>query len=353
MSLDRACAMPAGLVIAVTAYITTDVAAAPFLWVLPLALYLLTFVAVFRDTAVDPARLRAAAACRIVVAPLAISMLGGDKVYWLAIIALNLVGVRADRAGLSRRGLRAAARAGAADRVLSVDLVRRRDRRHLRRAARAARVQQHLRVSDPDRRGAAGACPACSRGGCARMLCASWRRAARSPPLAWSQLAIMLDVRLPVDAELPFQVAAGRSRGRDAVPGAAARRASSALVVAGLRRHRPLAARRRRRSRRRAASSACIRWSRPPTARTACCFTAPPSTARSACATRTARPSTGRPEPLTYYYFGGPISEAITRTRAPRGSARPRRGGRARHRQPRLPSARRRELDLLRDRSRR
>ena len=42
-------AIPAGLVIAVTAYISTDVAAAPLLWVLPLALYLLTFVAVFRD----------------------------------------------------------------------------------------------------------------------------------------------------------------------------------------------------------------------------------------------------------------------------------------------------------------
>ena len=42
-------AIPAGLVIAVTSYMTTDVAAAPFLWVLPLALYLLTFVGVFRE----------------------------------------------------------------------------------------------------------------------------------------------------------------------------------------------------------------------------------------------------------------------------------------------------------------
>ena len=42
-------AIPSGLVIAVTSYMTTDVAAAPFLWVLPLALYLLTFVAVFRE----------------------------------------------------------------------------------------------------------------------------------------------------------------------------------------------------------------------------------------------------------------------------------------------------------------
>src|SRR6266403_3078012 len=42
-------AVPSGLVIAVTAYLTTDIAAAPFLWVVPLAIYLLTFVAVFRE----------------------------------------------------------------------------------------------------------------------------------------------------------------------------------------------------------------------------------------------------------------------------------------------------------------
>lgn len=42
-------AIPAGLVIAVTAAISTDLAAAPFLWVVPLSLYLLTFVAIFRD----------------------------------------------------------------------------------------------------------------------------------------------------------------------------------------------------------------------------------------------------------------------------------------------------------------
>src|SRR5207302_1217535 len=41
-------AVPAGLLIAVTAHISTDVAAVPLLWVLPLALYLLTFVIVFQ-----------------------------------------------------------------------------------------------------------------------------------------------------------------------------------------------------------------------------------------------------------------------------------------------------------------
>jgi hypothetical protein len=40
-------AVPAALLIAVTAHISTDVAAVPLLWVIPLALYLLTFVLVF------------------------------------------------------------------------------------------------------------------------------------------------------------------------------------------------------------------------------------------------------------------------------------------------------------------
>jgi spermidine synthase len=40
-------AVPSALLVAVTAHISTDVAAVPLLWVLPLALYLLTFVIVF------------------------------------------------------------------------------------------------------------------------------------------------------------------------------------------------------------------------------------------------------------------------------------------------------------------
>ena len=42
-------AVPSGLLIAVTAHISTDVAAAPLLWVLPLSLYLLTWVLVFQS----------------------------------------------------------------------------------------------------------------------------------------------------------------------------------------------------------------------------------------------------------------------------------------------------------------
>lgn len=47
-------AIPSGLLIAVTAHISTDVAAAPLLWVLPLSLYLLTWVLVFQSRPLLP-----------------------------------------------------------------------------------------------------------------------------------------------------------------------------------------------------------------------------------------------------------------------------------------------------------
>ena len=82
-------AIPSGLVIAVTAHLTTDIAAAPFLWVVPLALYLLTFVAVFRERPWI-AHTTVVRLTPFVVAPLAVSLIGGDKVYWVTTIALNL-----------------------------------------------------------------------------------------------------------------------------------------------------------------------------------------------------------------------------------------------------------------------
>jgi hypothetical protein len=84
-------AIPSGLVIAVTAHITTDIAAAPFLWVIPLALYLLTFVALFRER---PWITHTTTTWLVpfIAAIMSISVLGGDKTFWLANIALNLVG---------------------------------------------------------------------------------------------------------------------------------------------------------------------------------------------------------------------------------------------------------------------
>jgi spermidine synthase len=50
-------AIPSSLMLGVSAYITTDVASAPFLWVLPLALYLATFIIAFQDKPVISAEL--------------------------------------------------------------------------------------------------------------------------------------------------------------------------------------------------------------------------------------------------------------------------------------------------------
>jgi hypothetical protein len=46
--------VPSALLTAFTTHVTTDVASAPLLWVLPLALYLLTFVLVFRERSLIP-----------------------------------------------------------------------------------------------------------------------------------------------------------------------------------------------------------------------------------------------------------------------------------------------------------
>ena len=46
--------VPSALLVAFTTYVTTDIASAPLLWVLPLAAFLLTFILVFRERPVLP-----------------------------------------------------------------------------------------------------------------------------------------------------------------------------------------------------------------------------------------------------------------------------------------------------------
>src|SRR5258708_1912145 len=82
-------AIPSGLLISVTAHLTTDIAAAPFLWVVPLALYLLTFVAVFRERPWI-AHATVVRLTPLVVAPLAVSLIGGGRGYGVTTIVLNL-----------------------------------------------------------------------------------------------------------------------------------------------------------------------------------------------------------------------------------------------------------------------
>lgn len=55
--------VPSGLLVAVTTFLTTDLASAPLLWVIPLALYLVTYIMVFRD----PSRISVVTALRLAV----------------------------------------------------------------------------------------------------------------------------------------------------------------------------------------------------------------------------------------------------------------------------------------------
>jgi hypothetical protein len=83
-------AIPAGLVIAVTAAISTDLAAAPFVWVLPLSLYLLTFVAIFRDRAWVPHGIVVSLVPFAAVAVIATASMQ-VRPYWSAQLVVHLV----------------------------------------------------------------------------------------------------------------------------------------------------------------------------------------------------------------------------------------------------------------------
>ncbi len=60
-------AVPSGLLVAFTTHLSTDIAAVPFLWVLPLAVFLATFILVFRDPPLVPVSALSAAQPMIVL----------------------------------------------------------------------------------------------------------------------------------------------------------------------------------------------------------------------------------------------------------------------------------------------
>jgi spermidine synthase len=82
--------VPSALLIAVTSHISTDVAAAPFLWVIPLALFLATFILTFRA---GGERLNAwmPRLQPIVAAALAVGLMRGAREYWSVAILLDLM----------------------------------------------------------------------------------------------------------------------------------------------------------------------------------------------------------------------------------------------------------------------
>ena len=69
--------VPSGLLVAVTAHISTDIAAAPFLWVIPLALFLVTFIFAFAQKRIFSVNLLATATTILAIAVLCSIRLGG------------------------------------------------------------------------------------------------------------------------------------------------------------------------------------------------------------------------------------------------------------------------------------
>jgi hypothetical protein len=84
-------AVPAGLLIAVTAYISTDIASAPFLWVIPLALYLATFVIAFQRRPIIPHWLAVYVQPFFIVAIAAIMIFDVQR-FELLVAAVNVAG---------------------------------------------------------------------------------------------------------------------------------------------------------------------------------------------------------------------------------------------------------------------
>ena len=85
-------AVPSALLISVTSHISTDIAAAPFMWVVPLALYLLTFVIVFSQRQILPHSWMVAIEPVFIVALVGVMVFDIRKhVLWL--LVLNVVAV--------------------------------------------------------------------------------------------------------------------------------------------------------------------------------------------------------------------------------------------------------------------
>jgi hypothetical protein len=81
--------VPSSLMLAVTSYISTDIAAVPLLWIVPLALYLLTFTIAFGRHA-EPARRFARRALPLLAVPLALFMIAHVREPLGAILFLHL-----------------------------------------------------------------------------------------------------------------------------------------------------------------------------------------------------------------------------------------------------------------------
>jgi hypothetical protein len=81
--------IPSSLMLGVTTYISTDVASVPLIWIIPLALYLLTFVLAFANTQVMRLRL-ASLLLPVAILPLALIIIFNPPISVWMVIALHL-----------------------------------------------------------------------------------------------------------------------------------------------------------------------------------------------------------------------------------------------------------------------
>jgi SAM-dependent methyltransferase len=87
------CALvPSSLMLSVTAYVSSEIAAVPLLWVLPLALYLATFILVFAQRAIIPHTL-VRRALPIAMVPVIMAIATGSTTPIALLVGLHLIGL--------------------------------------------------------------------------------------------------------------------------------------------------------------------------------------------------------------------------------------------------------------------
>ncbi len=86
-------AVPSSLTLGVTSYVSTDIAAVPLVWVVPLAIYLLSFILVFARVRLVPHRLMVWSLPPLVLLLLFLSLTGPHKSGELGLLLANLAGL--------------------------------------------------------------------------------------------------------------------------------------------------------------------------------------------------------------------------------------------------------------------
>jgi hypothetical protein len=81
--------VPSAMLVAVTSHISTDIASAPFLWVVPLAIFLATFIFTFRNGG-DATHRWLVRLQPFIAAPLVTGLFGGERVFWMVVLFLDL-----------------------------------------------------------------------------------------------------------------------------------------------------------------------------------------------------------------------------------------------------------------------